>query len=156
MKRFRNLFVTFCMIITMITPVAVFAEGNNAQAGAVQPRSDLSKTVTDNGKNRYSVSAHTSRAGKNAIVSTSFSVSYYYGGTATDKARVNGYTKSLTARAQVALSGGGGNTLGGSGSKTGASGSYSKAQTYLYNISAVSGTHAFSCNGGSTSIATSA
>lgn len=156
MKRFRNLFVTFCMIIAMLTPVAVFAEGNDAQSGEIQPRSDLSKTVTDSGKNRYSVSAHTSKAGKYAIVSTSFKVTYYYGGTAADKTRVNGYTKSLTAKAQVALLGGGGNTLGGTVSRTGASDSYSKAQTYLYSVSAVSGTHGFSCNGGSTSIPTSA
>ncbi|UWP60520.1 hypothetical protein [Ruminococcus gauvreauii] len=156
MKRFRNLFVTFCMIITMLTPVAVFADGNNAQSGEIQPRSDLGKTVTDRGKNRYYVSAHSSRNGKNVIVQTNFSVSYYYGGTGANKGVVDSYTKNLSVNAQVALHGGGGNTLSGSAGKTGASNSYSKAQTYLYNVSAVSASHGFSCNGGSTSIPTSA
>lgn len=156
MKRFRNLFVTFCMIITMLTPVAVFADGNNVQSGAIQPRSDLSKTVTDREKNRYSVSAHSSRNGKNAIVSTSFRVSYYYSGTPSDKSRIDAYKKNLSVNAQVALQGGGGNTLSGSAEKTGATNSYSRAGTYLYSVSAVSATHGFSCNGGSTSIPTSA
>ena len=134
----------------------MFCVRSGREEDEIQPRTTTVKTVTDNGKNRYSVTGYTTRTGKYATVATAFTVSYYYGGTAADKARVDGYTKNITAKAQIGLLGGGSNTLGGSTTRSGSSGSYSPGGNYLYTVLAVVGTHAFSCNGGSTNFPTSA
>lgn len=164
MKRIFSFLLTLAMILglsfSLSEDVAAmeldFAEEQDLDENTIQPRGYYNVTVTDNGKNRYSVYGTTTRAGVNATVTTGFSVSYYYNGTAADQTRVNNYQKSIQASAKVGLSGGGENTLGGTVVRYGASNSYSPGQSYLYNVLLVVGSHSFSCNGGSTSFPTSA
>lgn len=156
MKKFWRRFTGIFLAVIVSLPFPVLADTETNDEKDVQPRTIVSKTVTDSGKNRYSVSGDSSRTGKNALIYTTFKVSYYYGGTTTDKTRVNGYIKNITSKAQISLSGGGSNTLGGSSRRSGSDGSYSPAETYLYKVILVTTTHGFTCNGGSTSFRTSA
>jgi hypothetical protein len=163
MKRIISILLTLALILGMsfslsedVAAKELISEEQELDENSIQPRGYYSVTVTDNGNNRYSVYGNTSRAGVNASVSTGFSVTYYYGGTAADQTRVNNYQKSLHASAKVGLAGGGENTLGGTAARAGASNSYSPGQSYLYTVLLVVGSHRFSCNGGSTSFPTSA
>ena len=136
----RKQILTLLVAILLVIAVAPL----NALAATSE-----SGTVTDNYGNRYYVLGLSSRSGKTATVQTQFEVTYYYGGTAEDVARVNGYTKTLTARGDVSLSGGGANSFGGTVSRTGANNSYKPSQTFIYNVTLVTGTHNFSCQGAS-------
>jgi hypothetical protein len=161
MKRFISIFTIIVLAVSMLVPTYSFAAGTS-QAKEMLPIAKsmyqatnyASGNVKDNGKNKYDVYADCARAAKVASGYTSYSVSYYYGGTQQDKKVVDGYTKSLKASGGVRLSGGGTNTFGGTVSRTGASNSYSPSQTYLYNVTLVSVAHSFSCNGASWSAGT--
>ncbi len=102
--------MTICMIVSNLLIVNIYA--------------DTPPTESEAGKNEEQIRS----------VSTGFSVSYYYGGTAADKNRVDNYTKDITASAQIGLLGGGNNTLGGMTSLTGESGGYSPSGTYLITL----------------------
>lgn len=150
-KRFAALFVAALMAITVFTsaiPVmAANTESNENEIITTNVSSTANKTVKDNEGNKYGIVCSSTRSGKTATVTTRFSVSYYNGGTAADKKRVDAYSKSLTAKGAVTFLNLGSGKLGGSTTKTGASNSYAPTQEYLYNVLSVSGTHAFSCKG---------
>ena len=99
----------------------------------------------DSKKNKYKVSGHCERVGKQAAVVTSFQISYYQDG----KNTADGYTKKMKASGKVALSGGGENNFSRTFSKPGAKGTLTASDSYKYNVTLVSGSHSFSCNGGS-------
>ena len=126
-------------------------EAENVSDGneVVPNSSSTGGTVTDSHGNRYYVFGASNRLGKNASVRTEYEVTYYFGGTAADVARVNGYTKTLTSRGEVSLSGGGASSFGGAVPRTGAKNSYTASQQFIYNVTFVGGTHAFSCQGAS-------
>jgi len=152
MKKYTSLLLAVLLLVSLCVPAnALSADTVNVTDNVVKRQSTNSDsaTVTDNYNNRYYVLGHSTRINKNATVYTGFEVTYYYGGTDEDVARVNAYTKSLTASGFVTLSGGGQNSFGGTVNRTGASNSYSPSQTYIYNVTLVSGTHSFSCQGAS-------
>lgn len=155
MKKFINYFLAFCIVAGLFSPLTARAASDDIELYGDSPSVSITKNTTDSDGNRYSVTGRTTRTGKQATVSTLFNVTYYYGGTDEDKAEVNAYKKTLTARAQVSLSGGGANTLGGTSTKTGASNGYSANKTYLYTVTGLVGKHKLSCNGKSTSFTTS-
>lgn len=153
----KLLAVVMCFGLLASMPFNASALDDNDQDAEVASTSAVTtKTVTDNGNNRYKVSGYTSASGKVGSVYTDSYVSYYYGGTTADKTTVNGYTKKVTAKGSVTLSGGGTNSLGGTKSATGKTVTASYSVSYLYTVVYVAGTHTFSCNGGSTSFTTSA
>lgn len=154
MKKVVNYFLVICFVINVFFPLTVRATSNEVTPYGDSPSVAITKKVTDGDGNRYSITGRTTRTGKKATVYTAFNVTYYYGGTTTDKTKVNNYKKKLTAKATVSLSGGGSNTLGGEDKKTGASNGYSANETYLYSVKGIVGTHKFSCNGGTTSFTT--
>lgn len=120
---------------------------NDESVNRVTPKAavNYSATVKDSSKNKYKVSGHCERVGKQAAVVTSFKISYYYDG----KDTADKYTKKMTSSGKVGLSGGGENKFSHSESKTGYSGTTKASDSYKYNVTIVSGTHSFSCNGGS-------
>ena len=129
--------------------------GTNVMASEKQEISDRAtaismtnylKTVKDSKGNKYSIVGASDRVGKQAAVSTSFAIKYYGDG----KTTAIGYTKKMSASAKVGMSGGANNSLSKSYSKSGAKQATVRAgDTYLYNVTLVSGTHSFSCNGAS-------
>lgn len=153
-RKVWNALIMACVMLCMALPV--HAESVSVDQGERSTRStnSASSTVTDNEGNKYSVSGICIRNGKSASVYTGFEVKYYFGGTMKDKERVDNYTKSLKAVGSVTLSGGGRNTIGGTADKTGKDGSYKPSQDFLYNVTMVTGTHSFSCNGASWGVST--
>jgi len=115
MKRFSRLLLVVVLLVSLLVPVAAFAaeaENVSGESDFVPSSSNAGGTVTDRHGNRYYVFGISNRLGENASVRTEYEVTYYYGGTEEDVARVNGYTKTLTARGDVSLAGGGANNFG--------------------------------------------
>jgi hypothetical protein len=140
------------LLVCLLVPATVLAaeaEDVSGESEVAPSSSSAGGTVTDNHGNRYYVFGLSNRLGKTATVRTEYEVTYYYGGTPADVTRVNAYTKTLTARGEVSLSGGGANSFGGTVGRTGAKNSYSPSQTYIYNVTFIGGTHSFSCQGAS-------
>lgn len=148
MKKRISLFLTVLLVVSLFVPINVFAaEDKDISEEVTIQSANASGTVTDNHGNRYYVSGISNRTGKNASVTTQYQVTYYYGGTKEDVTRVDNYKKTLTSRGNVKLLGGGSNTLGGQATRTGKSNKYVPSQTYLYNVTSISSTHGFSCQG---------
>lgn len=148
-----NSFIIVLVIALSISATAFAADVESVRPSDADatPRTTISKTVTDSEKNRFAVVGNNISGGKYMDVETAFSVSYYYGGTATDKARVDGYTKSIGVSADVVLMGGGQNSFSNPKSIVGSNGVTAVAEEFLYTVIGVVGHHSFSCNGGSVS-----
>lgn len=162
-KRFYKSVLAIVLVFSVALPMSVNAavisdeQLSSYDENTVTPRRvATSRTVTDSGNNRYTVNGTTTVGGASVVISTGYRVSYYYGGTAADKDRVNKYTKSLSAYSNISLSGGGANSLGRSSytGKTGESNELTYSQAYLYTVVSAVTTHKFSCNGGSISFST--
>lgn len=145
-----------CVLTLMVPNFANAAQVQKSTEKEINARSAIpvTATVKDNNGNRYGLIAYSIKTGKGAQVSTKFQVDYYYGGTSADVNRVNSYTKSLTAKGSVNLSGGGSNSFGSKTSKTGSSYEYITNGSYIYTVKSLTGTHGFSCNGASWSTTT--
>lgn len=155
-RKFLALFMalSFCLMMPVTSNAAEVQDATSKdtqEQPQVEPRTTVRDTVEDdetqNGGNRYQVSGTVFRNMGMGQVATSFRVTYYYGGTATDIQRVNGYQKSCNAYAEVALQGGGANSFQKNQALTGASGESSATGSFVYTITRIEGTHFFACNG---------
>lgn len=137
-------------ITVLENPMTIMAaEKTQVEENEVKPYTvnTFNRTVTDSKGNKYSIIGISERAGKQAGVSTSFFIKTYGDGHLT----ANGYKKTMTASGKVGMNTGANNTLSQrTYSKSGdASGKISSSDSYLYNVSVVTGSHTFSCNGAS-------
>lgn len=135
----------------LVVPVTAMAkEQTKAEENEIEPRvmSMYNETKKDSRGNKYSILGISERVGKTASVSTTFSINVYGDG----KYTANGYRKIMTASGKVGM------IAGGSGAnntlpketydETGAaSARVASADSYIYNVSLVTGSHYFKCNG---------
>ena len=128
-----------------ITTFAGTANGDDDLSTATTTKADF--VVKDDDGNKYRVYGNCTISGKSATVTTSFKIKLYKNGT--DDA--DDLSKKLTVRGAMTFSNSAQN-IGDVKYKTvtGSSGYYSYTYDgFVYNVDSVSGTHKFSCNGGS-------
>lgn len=129
-------------------PLTAMAEEQvSTEENEIEPRAmiNYSRTLTDSIGNKYAVTGVSERVGKQAGVSTSFTIRTYGDGHLT----ANSYPKTMTVSGRVGMIAGANNTLPQKTySRSGdASARVSSSDTYIYNVSLVTGSHSFSCNG---------
>lgn len=148
-KRFVATLLAVLLLVCM--PMTAFASDVDAESSSsnVSRALPVTKTVTDNDKNRYTVAGNCIAGGKTVDIGTSFGVSYYYGGTVEDKDYVDKLPKQVSVSADVTLLGGGKNTLNSSKTFRTQSDGVAAGDTYLYTVTSTVSSHSFSCNGGS-------
>ena len=154
MKKLIKMMVSVFLIVILSVPV--YAAESDTRDGeealsSVANNSFLT-TIEDDDNNKYRVGGNCLGEGKKASVRTQFEVSYIGDGLSDTK--VYNYTKKLTAKGDVTMSGGATNSVGSTVSKTGKSGYYNPSKTFLYTVRTIVATHKFVCNGETYSILT--
>ncbi|MCL2137506.1 MAG: hypothetical protein FWH40_08345 [Coriobacteriia bacterium] len=138
--------------ISMNAYADVDAKNSTERPGAVETRGQVSGTLTTSHGDKIACTGTTIAlnwtTGSSITVNTTFSVTYYSGGTQPDKDRVNGYAKDINTTSYVTFTNGGTASFKSSGTRYGAAGNVGALQEYIYMSTAYT-YHTVSCNGGS-------
>ena len=157
-KKLVSAVLTFSLIFSM-SATCFAADNEEPDISVMSTTGTVSGTAKDSYGNKYAITGTSLCNGRYATSQTSFKVSLYAGGgDAADKAKVNGYVKTLKAKGTASfLNSAVGNYGNSSSSMTGASGTISRTGgEYSYTVIAVTSTHTFSCKGASNTFTSNA
>lgn len=154
MKRFITVLLTLAMLFSVVVVVsAEEIENDDSSVVARASSTNASYTVTDAKGNRFHVWGMCYDANGKAATYTTFDTAHYIDGTATGKKVLDSMAKTIVSGGTVVMINGihGASTeysprrnlYGASNEFTGMS------DSLLYMITNITGSHSFSCNGGS-------